>query len=378
MRTTGLDPTPDVAADLPSWLRPFIRFWFTPIDPTGFGFLRICCGLLVFYTYLMYSYDLFSYVGPNSWLDQPTQTWLRKETPVYEPPTNWTDLPQELPEKGGYVWSFFFHVHDPFWVVVFHIGALAVMFLFTIGLWTRVTSVLTWLTAMCYIHSLSTSQFGMDTMVVIVLLYLIIGDGGAALSMDRWLERRRLRREQGPGADLALKPSWSVNLAVRLIQIHFCVIYLVSGASKLLGPSWWNGNALWICIANPNFAPMRVGLYDQFLVFLCQHRWLWEIYMSSSTAFTLFTEISFAFLIWNKKLRPFMVCCSVMMHIGIGLLMGLVVFSLFMLTMVLAFVPPDQIRFFLESLADWVLKRNRTKEARPTAAAKEQLVLSRT
>ena len=54
------------------------------------------------------------------------------------------------------------------------------------------------------------------------------------------------------------------------MQVHFCIIYLVSGSSKLLGAAWWNGTALWLCLANYNFAPMRVGLYDQALIFLCQ------------------------------------------------------------------------------------------------------------
>ena len=364
MRTPGLDPAQDADAKTPAWLRGWNHFWFAPIDPTGLGFVRICCGLLVFFTYLMYSYDLFSYLGPITWVDQPTQTWLRKEATIYAPPANWTDAPALFPEKGAYVWSLFFHVHDPFWVVVAHISILIVMLLFMVGLWTRVTSVLVWLGAMCYVHGLPTCLFGMDTMVVISLFYMMIGNGGAALSLDRWLELRRLRHEGKAGADLALKPSSSANLAIRLLQVHFCLIYLVSGSSKLLGPSWWNGQALWLCFANPNFAPMRVGLYNQMLVFLCQHRWLWEIFMSSSVVFTLFTEITFTFLVWNKKWRPIMVSCSVMMHLGIGLIMGLVVFSLFMLTMLLAFVPPEQIRFFVESLVEWTRRGKRTKTAR--------------
>jgi Vitamin K-dependent gamma-carboxylase len=371
MRTPGQD-----AAQEADWN----RFWFAPIDPTGLGFMRICAGLLVLYTHLAYSYDLFSYLGPHSWLDQQAQTWARKETSIYDPPDNWTDPPRKLEENAQYTWSIFYHVNDPFWVVVIHVSALAVMLLFTLGLWTRVTSVLTWMAAMCYLHRLSTSLFGMDTMLIIVLMYLMIGNCGATLSLDRWLERRRLRREQGDAADLALKPSWSANLAIRLIQIHFCVIYLTSGMSKLQGATWWSGTALWLCFANANFAPMRVGLYNQLLVFLCQNRWLWEIFMSASVAFTLFTEVCFTFLVWNKRWRPIMVACSVLMHVGIGVIMGLVVFSLFMLTMVLAFVPPDQMRIFVESLVDSMRRGKRGKEPSLTRSAgmKQPLAMSRT
>jgi hypothetical protein len=60
--------------------------------------------------------------------------------------------------------------------------------------------------------------------------------------------------------------------------------------------------------------------------------------------------------------------------------MGLVVFSLFMHVMVLAFVPPDQIRIVLEQTAQSLRRRFRAKESPPPlpAAAKEPLVLNRT
>ncbi len=222
---------------------------------------------------------------------------------------------------------------------------------------------------MQYVQRLPTSMFGMDTMMIILLMYLMVGDSGAALSLDRWLERRRERREAGPkagrgGVTPPLPPSWSANFAVRLVQIHFCLIYFVSGTSKLLGPAWWNGTALWYCLANYNFAPMRVGLYDSYLTFLCQNYWLWQLFMTGGVIFTLFNEICFTFLVWNKKWRPVMVSTSVLMHLGIGLVMGLVVFSLFMFTMVLAFVPPDQIRLYLDQIGDWF--RSRTKAKAPT------------
>jgi hypothetical protein len=341
-------PSPADAA-MPVWFRAWNRFWFTPIDPTGFGFMRVLCGLLVLASHLIYSYDLFSYLGPNSWLDEPTLNYIRKDTPVIHPPNNWTDNERPSNERGEYLWSIYFHVQDPFWIVVSHVAILAVILLFTVGLWTRVTSVLAWMGAMCFVQRLPTSVFGVDTMLIILMMYMMIGDSGAALSVDRWLERRRERREKGPNANPAPKPSWSANFAVRLLQVHFCMIYLVSGTSKLLGASWWNGTAMWYCLANYNFAPMRVGVYIGFLTFLCQNRWLWELFMTGGVIFTLFTEICFTFLVWNKKWRPVMVTCSILIHLGIGLVMGLVTFSLFMHVMVLAFVPPDQMRRWLDA-----------------------------
>lgn len=375
--TTPLDLADADDATAPTWLRGWNRFWFAAVDPTGLGFMRICCGLLVFYNTLVYSYDLMSYVGPNSWLDVPTQNYLRKDYPVVYPPDNWTDQVQ-TPREGSFLWSIFYHVRDPFWVVTIHVSILIVLLLFTVGLWTRVTSVLAWVGAMQYVERVQTQLFGQDTMLIILLLYLMIGNSGAALSVDRWLELRRERREQGRRADLTLKPSWSANFALRLVEVHFCIIYLVSGSSKLLGAAWWNGTALWLCLANYNFAPMRVGLYDQALTFLCNYRPLWEICLTSGVVFTLFTEIGFTFLVWGRRWRPFMVTCSILMHLGIGLIMGLTVFSLLMLTMVLAFVPPNVMRVFVDDLLGKMRGWFQVRTAPTSTARKDELVLSRT
>ena len=376
MTTPRVEAAPG-ESELPSWLRPWVRFWFAPIDPTGLGFIRICCGLLLLYNHLLYCYDFNSYLGRHSWLDASVQQYIRKEAPVPRPPGDWTDWsnptqnPQNqiFPEKGSFYWSIFYHVQDPAWAVVIHVAVFGVLILFTLGLWTRVTSVLAWACMIQYIHRLTFQLFGMDTMLMILVLYLMI-DGGAALSLDRWLERRRALAR---GEDAALKPSCTSNLAIRLIQVHYCFIYLTSGASKLLGPSWWNGTALWSCLDNYNFAPMRVGLYNWLLLVLCQNYWLWEIVLTASTVFTLFTETCFTFLVWNRKLRPFMVACSVFLHLGIGLLMGLVTFQpVHARAMVLAFVPPDQMRHYVDGIRGWLAGLWSRKEPPPVPAGEPE------
>ena len=55
-----------------------------------------------------------------------------------------------------------------------------------------------------------------------------------------------------------------IHVAIRLIQIHLCIIYLVSGLSKLLGKAWWEGTAVWGTLASFEFAPMQHGWYEGF------------------------------------------------------------------------------------------------------------------
>ena len=369
------------------FFRGWNRFWFSPADPTTLGLIRLCAGLATFYVILLYTFDLQELLGKDAWINLETVTKLRLDAPVVIPPTDWMP-PSPPPEpatpeekqaieayrrewesdpranyaKGNVVCSIWYHVTDPGWMLAIHIGILAVIFLFAIGFCTRVTAVLTWLGVLSYIQRAPTTLFGMDTMMNIALVYLMIGPSGAALSVDRlierWWARRQARREgRPPPPDLPPEPLVSANFALRLMQIHFCIIYLAAGLSKLQGSMWWNGTAVWGTMANPSFNPLDVALYREFLIFLSKHRWLWEIVIGGGTVFTLVIEISLPFLIWNPRLRWLMISGAVMLHTGIALVMGLVGFGLFMLCLLLSFMPSAVVRRLLNDLAALVRPR---------------------
>src|SRR5262249_11626663 len=156
-----------------------------------------------------------------------------------------------------------------------------VTFLFAIGAAARVTSVLTWFGVISYTQRAPTTVFGMDTMMNILLIYLMIGPSGAALSVDRLIRRyvimwRTLRARRPAPVRIPVTPLVSANFAIRLIQVHLCIIYLAAGLAKLRGNSWWTGQAVWGTLANPEFSPMHLPLFVGTLRFLCEHRWMWE------------------------------------------------------------------------------------------------------
>src|SRR5262249_9083778 len=143
--------------------------------------------------------------GKNAWTDLETMDLIRKHDPHLGPPQDWDETYQnksrprgEAPKpdeieyarrfgvdkilvegEGQYRWSIWFHVTDPTWMMIVHSAILFVMVLFTIGFCTRITSVLTWLGALCYIHRSPTTLFGEDVMMNILLVYLCIGASGA-------------------------------------------------------------------------------------------------------------------------------------------------------------------------------------------------------
>jgi hypothetical protein len=387
-------------------LRGLDTFWFKPADPTVLGLIRLCCGMMVLYVHLIYTLDLYQLCGANAWLDLEEISALRKEAPVYSQPFDWGTEPRPIPKakndfehqyitvfkqewgfyppeplpkdeaearaidkymkkwnqhpyliasQGSRIWSLWFHLTDPTWMAVAHIVILVIMFLFAIGFCTRITSVLTWLGALCYLQRAQTTLFGMDTMMNILLVYLMIGPSGAALSVDRliarWWALRKARLENRPPPPWeAPRPSVTANFAIRLMQIHFCIIYMASGLSKLQGGAWWNGTALWGTMANPEFAPMNLALYEGMLRWLSQNRFLWELVTSGGVVFTLVLEIGLPFMIWVPKLRWVMIICAVVLHTGIALTMGLTAFGLFMLCLILAFIPAETVHWFLQAL----------------------------
>ena len=396
-KTKAAELTDVNESPLRSSLRAWNRFWFTPADPTLLGLIRICCGAITLYTIVAYSFTLQDLLGEQAWANLALLNDYRHNRPIIIPPaewkynrptlpepanakeqqeineyrTRWTKDPREVYAKGSTMWSLWFHVTDPTWMAIVHACICIVIFLFTIGLCTRITSVLTWAAALSYINRSPPTLFGVDTMMNILLLYLMIGPSGAALSVDcllaRWWARNRgvfLARwrafwhrgeEAGPLPSPALlgppEPSVAANIALRLLQIHVCIVYVAAGLAKLLGPAWWSGSAVWKTLANFEFAPMQYESYMAPLRWLCGNRVLWEVVMTSGGYFTLFFEISYIFLIWRPSTRWLMLTMAIILHGFIGLFMGLKTFSLMMLVMNMAFLSPQMVRRFLGILS---------------------------
>jgi hypothetical protein len=360
------------------------RFFFEPSDTATLGLIRLSAGFLILWVHAVYSYDLYRLCGKDAWMSGELSTDIRKNFPTAPTWLGWQQDTPELPAptgkeaqelgdyrkrwlesydptydprwlwvRGHHVWSVWFHVTDPTWMTVIHVGILACMLLFALGLWTPATGLVTWLGMLSYVNRASTTFFGMDTIMNVLVMYLTLAHlfarpGTAALSLDRLLWRRRQARRgltvsDGPGDTL----SSSATFAIRMMQIHFCIIYAGSGLSKLMGSAWWNGTAIWYTVANPEFSALHMQRYRDLMAWMSSHRVLWELSMTGGAMFTLILEIGFPFLVWNHRLRWLMVIGAVLLHTGIALFMGLTGFSLMMLALLVSFIPPSTVRQLL-------------------------------
>ena len=249
---------------------------------------------------------------------------------------------------GRAIFSPWFHLTDPTEMAVLHAAVIGLLVLFTLGVCTRVTSVLAWIATVGYLHRYQNILFGMDTMSNILLIYLMIGNSGAALSLDRVWARFRVAKfslaTHGRLTDAARTfldrppPSVTAGLALRLLQVHFCFIYMASGLSKLKGATWWNHMAFWDTIANPEFTLIQYRFYESFLEALAGFRPAWAVCAAMTTFFTIGVEVGLPFLVWTR-LRPYVVVLGFLLHTGIAIFMGLTLFSLLMMTMLLGYLP---------------------------------------
>ena len=245
------------------------RFWFTPADPATLGLIRICAGAMLFYTHLVWSLNLQAFFGPHGWLPASSVRLLQRDT--------WS---------WSYLW--WLRVAVALWSA--HLAALVAFALLTIGLWSARRR--SFRSSPRWPMSAARRDRCSDSIrsTRLLAMYLAVGPCGAAFSVDRWLARRRT------GVAPPVRPSWTANLAIRLIQLHMCIIYLFAGTAKLTGPAWWDGTALWMAFGNMEYQSLDMT-------------WMadWPQLINVMTHVTIFWEISYIALVWPRSPGPS--CC---------------------------------------------------------------------
>jgi hypothetical protein len=290
-------------------VRGWDRFWFTPAAPHTLALIRILGGAMLLYTHAVWTIGLEDFLGQHAWLNAQTAALMNEGL-------------------GGrnFAFSYLYWVQSPAVLWALHLAGLVVFAMLTVGLFTRIVSVLAWIVAISYCHRLTGALFGLDQINVFIATYLMIGSSGAVWSVDRWLARRR-------DANQPVKPSVSTNIAVRLLQLHMCVIYLFGGIGKMRGEMWWDGSALWFAFASLEYQSLD-------MTWTVRQPWL----LALLTHVTVFWETFYCFLVWPKLTRPICLLLAVLVHAGIALCLGMKTFGLAMIIGNLAFVYPDTVR----------------------------------
>lgn len=120
----------------------------------------------------------------------------------------------------------------------------------------------------------------------------------------------------------------ATHLPLRMVQVWLCTVYAAAGLAKVLGPTWWTGEALWKAATLPGFEGPLSPLVHQ----LSASTLLWQV-----LGWLVMTiEVAYPLSMWLRWTKTVWLGLVVALHIGIALVMGLYAFSAVMVVLNLA------------------------------------------
>lgn len=191
--------------------------------------------------------------------------------------------------------------------------------LMMLGFYTRASTLMTLFLWMSLYVANPFVGSGGDAVLRMVMLYLCFTDAGQRWSLDARLRARR-------GEVRPLLPSWFSatlhNLATILIIHQVVMVYVGSALWKVQSPVWKGGTAV--------YYPLQTDAYSPW------HDLLQPIYsfapiISGATYMAIFVQLFFPVLLIYRPTRFVGLILITGMHLGIGIFMGILYFSLVMI-----------------------------------------------
>ncbi len=233
----------------PSWT----AFWFAPVSPVSLHVVRAGAGLLFLVWLLSLAGHREELFGLRGWFD--ALAYKESAQAVAQ------DVGQESPRTSAPMpWSLLYLCGtDP---VAFHAAywaSVAVLALFTLGVASRVTAVLTWLIVASFTANPTTYDTA-DQLLTMLAFYLMLGyvllgqwgspQGWRSCVLGSW-KMSLLGGFRTLASANAETASRAANLAMRLCQVHLALFVFTSGLQKLQFAEWWSGVALWYPLHPP-------------------------------------------------------------------------------------------------------------------------------
>jgi hypothetical protein len=273
--------------------RAWNEFWFAPVLLVKTSRFRVAAASVTFAYFLLRHTQLAEFYYDDGMLT------LSKSKTIFD---------------GIFHSPLFWFPTEPFAIHALHWALLLSLLLLALGIWPRVMAA-----AALYLHVLFIDRnflvmYGFDKIVSVWLFYLMFMKSGEYFSV------RKSKRVTAYSYDL-LTP-----IAVRLAQLHICVVYAYSGLEKARGKGWWTGEALWGILANGIVSPIDMS-------FMAYAPWL--VYLGTYTS--VLWEIYFPLAIWVPVLRKPWLLFGIVFHMMTAIMMNLIFFSAIMLSGYLLF-----------------------------------------
>jgi HTTM domain len=306
------------------------RFWFGIQSTATLGVVRIAFGVVLLAWAVALAPDLLSFLGPEGILPR---------APDYG----------TAGQRG--TWSLLGSAPGGAAVTAFYAVFAAAAVCLLVGFRTRLAA----LAVFCGLVSISRrNPFVLnsgDLLLRVTSFYLLLSPAGSALSVDRW---RKARRE---GVDFWQSPERAM-WPVRLMQLQLSVVYLSTLWAKMGGTTWSDGSAVGYAL--------RIGFLDRLPVPDLVTRSL--LLSNVLTYVVLAAELALGILVWNRRLRPWVLLLGVAFHLAIDYALRVGFFSYAMLVLYVAFVPPESMDAWLLRLRERLRRR---RDRRSSAAVVE-------
>jgi hypothetical protein len=305
--------------------RGWDRFWFAPQSTAPVEVLRIAFGVVV-------------------------TVWMFSLVPVLGPFFGRGGVipPRELPFGG---WTMFTLVQgSPLIWVLWLAGVLGAVAL-TVGFRTRLAALVVFVVVMSVVRSAPLAFNAGDGLLRLVALYVLLMPAGSAASVDRW------RADPEHVWTFPRRAPW----ALRLAQIQISVIYISTVWEKAAGARWRDGTAVSYAV--------RIGELSRLPVpsFVTDSPLLAEL----ATFGTLAAELAIGILVWNRAARPWVLALGVLLHLSIELTLAVGFFSVTIVTLYLAFLPPRRAEQVLLWVRDRIPRWRRQRPDREPATEAE-------
>jgi hypothetical protein len=224
------------------------RFWFLPSSPTPLHIVRILTGLLCLLWLLPLAGHFDTFFGLNGWLDRQALGELDEMYRRFEERSA-GGVPQ-----GGWGIQYLAGTNSTALSIIYW-ASIGTLLLFTAGVFTRITAVLTWVIVVSFTSNVAL-EYDADAYLAIFAFYLMLGylflgqmHGGLS-----WWERILGSNKSlllGRRTEGAASGSVAANLAMRLLQVHIAILFVTTGLHKLQYGDWWQGLSLWYPLYPP-------------------------------------------------------------------------------------------------------------------------------
>jgi Vitamin K-dependent gamma-carboxylase len=269
-------------------------FWFRSEPTYALGLVRIAFGLLMIGWTLSLLPGLYEFFG--------------------------TDGISTHGDVGLFRWSVFEIWPSDRVLLIGWVVLLLAAIALTVGWHSRVAAILVFLIVLSFDRRNPSIFNSGDVLVRIEAFMIALAPCGAALSLDQ-------RRRTGDFWSAQVLPRWPI----RLLQCQLSLIYLATVHTKLSGLTWPEGTAV----------SYALRLQDMVLLPVPDFVRTNALLMNAATWGTLVLEFAIGILVWNRRLRPWVLAAGVLMHTGIMVTMAVGFFTPAMFVLYIAFVPPD-------------------------------------